>query len=635
MKSYFRMFSFLLAVCMIFSLAACVETPTESGSKPSVSSEPTNNVQNVQRIDEMVGKLESAAAAATTNLKDAVAVLTADYEATQKDAGDAVAQMNAAYSARTTVLTAQIQTLKNVDTNNAEAVAVAIAEAEALIAEESHIYGDPIEHSRTSDHSSCDEKDIYQICTICNALKWGKMEHSLELCYDMSMHWNCCMRCDKAMPRWKHNAGVDGQCTECPCVVNANILILEKYAGESETLCGMIDGRHTVNVLNVANAPASMEELARYDEVILVNVRYSDMPAGFEELLHRYVQEMGGGLLTVGGENEVVDGQLTPYAYNRADIARSTYYKNMLPVHVQDFSAPAAVMVVIDISGSMTNGKDVVARDAALAIVEALDQQDYCGVMTMRHVSEIISPVVPMSQKDELVSAIMNLQDPFFNGQGGTIFTGAFLKAAESLVDVENVEHKQIILITDGDPGDKYEVYAPYIEENKSNGITTSVITVYQDNEEKQEDMQAIAELGGGKYFNIVQEEIGMMPIYIMEKFASEIVSPIRYGKAYALELGGESAVVEDLDPALLPALTGCYVTQLKNGAIAPLVSGWMPIYAQWQYGKGHVASFLCDLNGNWSADFVVSESAASLLDTILVILANEAEEDETTEAGA
>ena len=262
MKSYFRMFSFLLAVCMIFSLAACVETPTESGSKPSVSSEPTNNVQNVQRIDEMVGKLESAAAAATTNLKDAVAVLTADYEAKQKDAGDAVAQMNAAYSARTTVLTAQIQTLKNVDTNNAEAVAVAIAEAEALIAEESHIYGAPIEHSRTSDHSSCDEKDIYQICTICNALKWGKMEHSLELCYDMSMHWNCCMRCDKVMPRWKHNAGVDGQCTECPCVVNANILILEKYAGESETLCGMIDGRHTVNVLNVANAPASMEELA-------------------------------------------------------------------------------------------------------------------------------------------------------------------------------------------------------------------------------------------------------------------------------------------------------------------------------------------------------------------------------------
>lgn len=630
MKSYFRIFGFLLVVCMTFSLLGCVVTPAESGSEPAASSD------NVQRINEMIGKLESAAVTATANLNDSVAVLTADFEAKQKDAGDAVAQMNAAYSARTTVLTAQIQTLKNVDTNNAEAVAVAIAEAEALIAEESHIYGDPIEHSRTSDHISCDEKDIYQICTICNALKWGKMEHSLELCYDMSRHWNCCMRCDKAMPRWKHNAGVDGQCTECPCVVNANILILEKYAGESENLCGMIDGRHTVNVLNVANAPASMVELARYDEVILVNVAYRDMPAGFEELLHRYVQEMGGGLLTIGGRNDMVDGQMIPHAYNRENMAQSTYYKNMLPVHVQDFGAPTAVLIVIDISGSMTiDHKDEVALDAAMAIVETLGQQDYCGLMTMRNTSDVIYPIASMTQKDELIAEITGLQEASYTGQGGTVFSGAFLKAADVLADVDGVEYKQIIVITDGDPGDEYEHYASYIEENKTNGITTSVISIYQDNEKKQENMQAVADLGGGKYYNIVQEEIGMMPVYIMEQFAPEIAASICYGKDYALELGDASVVVEGMDPALLPGLTGCYVTQLKNGAIAPLVSGWMPIYAQWQYGKGHVASFLCDLNGNWSANFVASESAASLLDTILVILANEAEEDETMEAGA
>lgn len=327
---------------------------------------------------------------------------------------------------------------------------------------------------------------------------------------------------------------------------------------------------------------------------------------------------------------------MIPHAYNRENMAQSTYYKNMLPVHVQDFGAPTAVLIVIDISGSMTiDHKDEVALDAAMAIVETLGQQDYCGLMTMRNTSDVIYPIASMTQKDELIAEITGLQEASYTGQGGTVFSGAFLKAADVLADVDGVEYKQIIVITDGDPGDEYEHYASYIEENKTNGITTSVISIYQDNEKKQENMQAVADLGGGKYYNIVQEEIGMMPVYIMEQFAPEIAASICYGKDYALELGDASVVVEGMDPALLPGLTGCYVTQLKNGAIAPLVSGWMPIYAQWQYGKGHVASFLCDLNGNWSANFVASESAASLLDTILVILANEAEEDETMEAGA
>lgn len=633
MKSHFRFLGFLLAVCMIFSLVGCVTTPNESGSEPPASSD------NVQRIDEMIGKLESAAVTATTNLNDSVAVLTADFEAKQKIVGDVVSQMNAAYTARIAVLTEQIQTLKNVDTNNTEAVAAAIAEAEALISEERHIYGDPIEHSRTSDCSSCDEKDIYQICTICNALHWGKMEHTLEPCYDMSMHWSRCLRCDKAMPRWEHDAGVDGKCTECPYVVNANILILEKYVGESAGLQAMIDSRHSLNVLCIddhSNIPASVEAMTEYDEIILVNVAYADMPAGFEELLHRYVYDMGGGVLTVGGQNDMVNGQIIPHAYNRNDIAQSTYYKNMLPVQVNDFHEPVAVMLVIDrsasvmsnmlIPGSITDPGDAtymkdVIQDAAMGILDTLSDNDYCGVINMQATSELKSPLIPASQKYDLMNAICD--SDMGDGNGGTVLSGAVMLAGDQLAELENVASKHIIVFTDGKFGDQYYSYSTYIEENLSRGITMSIVTVGMYEKDILEELEKAVELGGGKYYDIDIEETKQAAALMGREFAIDNSPEIRYGQQFELEIGDTTSALKGVDPAQLSSLMGCYVTQLKEGAIAPLVCGWIPIYAQWEYGEGTVCSFMCDLSGEWSADLAASEQGTTIINNIISVLAN------------
>ena len=623
MKSYFRMFGFLLAVCMIFFLAACVQTPNESSSKPS---EFINNAQNIQRIDEMVGKLESAAAAATTNLNEAVAVLTADFEAKQQDAANMVAQMNAVHTTQTDAITAQIQALKAVDPNDTETVTAAIAEAEALIAEENHLYSAPIQHSRTSECTNCEEKDTYQICTKCNALKWGKLGHTLETFYDVNIHWQVCTVCDAELPKAAHTANAEGECAECNYTVNAHILIIEKYEGESETLCGMIDGRHTVNVLNVDDAPTSVEALAQYDEVILVNVAYRDMPVGFETMLHTYVSELGGGLLTVGGQNDMVDGKMIPHAYNREDMAQSTYYKDMLPVQVRDFHEPVAVMIVMDVSGSMSMGKGQIAQEAALSILDTLSDDDYCGIVSMSDYSTVESALTPVSQKNELISAIQEVYRDWIGG--GTILSGGLYVAGNALAEMEGVESKHIIIITDGDPGDDFETYSPYIEENVARGITMSVITVWLERQDFQEDMQNAAQLGGGKYCNIPSDVGNNIPMLIWDTFSIEYAPQIRYGEDFVLEIGHATAVVEGIDPAQLSALTGCYVTKLKNSAAAPLVSGWLPIYAQWAYGEGSVASFLCDLNGEWSEEFVASESGMSMLDTILMVLANETEEN-------
>ena len=95
-----------------------------------------------------------------------------------------------------------------------------------------------------------------------------------------------------------------------------------------------------VSAFTEEDYPKTVDQLREYDQVILNNVAYADMPTAeeegfeedFEKILYSYVYEYGGGLFTVGGnENGDVD---TAHAYNRVDVRNSTYFKQLLPVEV-------------------------------------------------------------------------------------------------------------------------------------------------------------------------------------------------------------------------------------------------------------------------------------------------------------
>ena len=73
-----------------------------------------------------------------------------------------------------------------------------------------------------------------------------------------------------------------------------------------------------------------------------------------------------------------------------------------------------------------------------------------------------------------------------------------------------------------------------------------------------------------------------------------------------------------------MPILEGAYSNQLKDNATEVLSSPYGPLYAQWQYGEGMVGSFMCDLNGTWSAEFLTSETGTTILLNIISHLINE-----------
>ena len=388
-----------------------------------------------------------------------------------------------------------------------------------------------------------------------------------------------------------------------------NILLIERYEGESLVLKSILSETKAVTDISVemdaAAFPKTVEEMAKYEQVVLVNIAYSDMPVGFEALLHRYVYELGGGLFTVGGMNPDTDsqGNIIPHAYNRDDIEKSTYFKEMLPVKAENYTPPIAAMIVIDTSTSMRGNnseKLYAAVDGAKACLDALHDRDFCGVISFSDASSERISVLPVTQREAITEAINKVKE---DKGGGTMFSGAIDKAGRALSVINNVERKHIILVTDGLPGDSYDDYASYIANNLADGITISVVTIGLNDTSNQAKMQQIADAGGGKYYNVTDVKSLSKKMY--EDLTEEAIPEIAYGEEFALVPKDRSPILTGIDTEAIPKLSGYYGTTPKKDATVVLMGEYVPIYASRKYGKGTVGSFMCDLGCEWSSAFV------------------------------
>lgn len=381
-----------------------------------------------------------------------------------------------------------------------------------------------------------------------------------------------------------------------------NILIIEKDTNEASMLSGLLEEQYNVNVISIENdldaIPKDIETLTEYEQVILVNIANSDMPLGFDDLLYTYVHDLGGGLFTVGGSNDAYDsqGNLIPHAYNREDMY-GTLFQQMLPVQVVEYTPPIAVMIIIDRSGSMGKGegsKLEAAKLGAESCLDALSTRDYCGIMTLETSYSEEARLTPVSQREVIRSAIRNIPE---NG-GGTVFSGAIERAGKALLSV-NVKSRHIILVSDGQPSDKLDQYGAFIDINAEAGISMSIIEIGGDSKA----MREAAQRGNGVYHNDSEGDIGQL---MYNDLMNEAIEEIAYGEPFTPQINEYTKVVANINQADMPFLTGYYGTRAKSDATVPLIGEYfVPIYAQWQFGEGRVGSFMSDLSGIWSADFI------------------------------
>ncbi|MFR5794292.1 MAG: vWA domain-containing protein [Christensenellales bacterium] len=135
-------------------------------------------------------------------------------------------------------------------------------------------------------------------------------------------------------------------------------------------------------------------------------------------------------------------------------------------------------MLVIDTTDSMTRESIGVpidmARRGAIKCVDALNGNDYAGVITFSDDAQMLVEMTAMGDKKPVLDAINSIETADPNKL--TRFTGALRLACDTLKAFDGTKRKHVMFITDGSPADAQAGFEQIAKEMRANGITLSTI---------------------------------------------------------------------------------------------------------------------------------------------------------------
>ena len=410
------------------------------------------------------------------------------------------------------------------------------------------------------------------------------------------------------------------------------VLVIESISGESDDFVSTLGDELNVKVVDIEDTntmPATLNALRDFDSVVLFNVSNDDMPEGFDLLLHEYVYNIGGGLFTVcGNEENSTENNWTANAYTREDMYNSLY-QEMLPVEIVNYTAPVGVIIVVDTSGSMLGtpyeeSKLYWAMQGAQACLDALTERDHVGIMTLADSYTEELTLTPRTQRDKILASIADLEESAIDGtivSGGTLFSPALERAGKALAARSDIEKKHIILVSDAEPSSSdTELYRYWAQENAKLGITMSIVGINASPDGQNRMKDLLVNYAGCKEENfhaISQNNYSSLPTIMREDLEVPEIKSVNY-ETFTPKINVYNAITSGINSEDMPTLDGYYGVKLKPDATAVLMGLYTPIYSQWDYGKGRVGTFACDLSGTWSKEFLASEVGKKILNNII-----------------
>lgn len=392
-----------------------------------------------------------------------------------------------------------------------------------------------------------------------------------------------------------------------------SILIVEGDNRQAKQLKRAIDDEnYLIEVISDARFPDKMQDLLPYDEIILMNVNFSNMGSEAPELLKRYVGEVGRGLFVTCGSNT--------YDYASASLANSPI-EEILPVslRIDDRKQTVAAVMVVDLSSSM---KDMmgsrrrydVVKEGVKQCVDQLDDNAYIGIVVFDQSSKVAVPITPATQKEWIKQQIDEQFDKYYYGANinnpdrethpvtfGTSYLAGF-KEANNLIGSFKADLKQVVFMSDGAPSDKDSGYDGIVSRMANSGIVTCTVAIGDSKSEYTDELGRLATLGKGSFTVIKDDQASNLPDTLF-KIASRVKGNyVNENRNIQPEwLNTSSSVSKDVDG--LDMITGYYGTTIKDGATCVIsVDDARPLYAEWKYGEGKTAVFMSNLgNEKWT----------------------------------
>jgi len=370
------------------------------------------------------------------------------------------------------------------------------------------------------------------------------------------------------------------------------LLLLTDKAEDSFNLIHLLkDQGFELEVCSSSNAPSSINEMQDYDAIILDDVSAYDFSHRQMNLLARYVRDLGGGLLALGGNNSFGLGGY-----------QGTALEEVLPVYSgaqERLVLPTlSLVLVIDKSGSMGGGgrkasdsssKLFLAKKAALAVANLLTGYERIGILSFDTVPRWTVPLQSAADKASISRRLAALV-----AGGGTSLFPALKEAFDRLKEEKSVS-KHVIVLSDG-LSDKGE-FEKLVKEMVNAKITVSTVAIGEDAD--RELMKNIARWGKGKAY--YTEDVTTLPrIFTTE--ALRITRRLTVSESFVPSVKRDSPILSGIDWKNVPPLNGYVVTTAKKVSNVHLFSPRKdPLLVTWRYGLGRAAAFTCDLEGVWS----------------------------------
>ncbi len=333
--------------------------------------------------------------------------------------------------------------------------------------------------------------------------------------------------------------------------------------------------------------PTTFEEFESFDLVLLSDLAAMYLTQDQMRMIDRYVRELGGGFIMVGGENSFGPGGY----YN-------TYIERTLPVEFEPEkkrdTPQLALMLVIDKSGSMSGDRIELAKDAAKATVEILQKYDKVGVTAFDDGVQSLVRMQSASNRVRILSDIGKLR-----ASGGTNIPVALLHAYEQLA-ITPAKLKHVILLTDGH-SDGGTIFTEILPAMRIEGITVTTVAVGGQSDTTL--LRRIAEGGGGRYY-YTNDPYNVPRIFTKE--TSTVARTSMVEEPFRPIVTKRAQVLDGIPWSSAPYLLGYVSTKKKPDAELLLASETgEPVLARWRLGLGKVAAFTSDLKNRWAVEWV------------------------------
>lgn len=343
-----------------------------------------------------------------------------------------------------------------------------------------------------------------------------------------------------------------------------------------------------VRYVPAANFPDDLAMLLDTDAVVLTDIDAASLTFEQQEMLCRYVNDLGGGLVVAGGPNSFGAG-----GWIGSPVA------DVLPVDLdppQKKQLPKGALVLIMHACEMAQG-NYWGKRVAIAAVGTLSRLDLVGILAYNWggSSDWVYSLGPVGDKDKVVAAIEQMQ------MGDMPSLHAHLQQAyNKLVDCDAAQ-KHVIVISDGDP---QPPTLQLLKDLAAAKITCTGVCIFPHDPRNKQSLQQMAMATKGRYYDVADPE-ALPQIFIKE--AQVVRRSLIMEETFSPQITfALSEIIKGLSPPL-PSLNGYVLTGPKGGLSQLVLTTHQadPLLATTQSGLGRCVAFTSSADSRWAGPWL------------------------------